>query len=250
MGLDEINKLGELGTGALLGIALILVLLLAWRFLGGENSTKRLTLIALTESVKALTAQNSAIASLDDSVNDLKRQHELSYADAARTMADVTTRREADFEKGVNTLRADIGFVPDKVGNITEVQIDTIRTALAALLAEQEARVGKRIDELADKYSDATLDIIRAEIEAMSERIVEKIDNLTEIVPEKVGQVISKTREQAADDTLAATRRGLVQSEKRGVALANENDELKKRGTGPLADTAKPPADDGHGSKE
>jgi hypothetical protein len=241
VGLDEINKLGELGTGALLGIALILVLLLAWRFLGGENSARRLTLEALTESVKALTAQNSAIVSLDDKVGDLKRQNELSYANAARTMADVTTQRKAEFKEGVDIIREDIGFVPGNVGKVTEPQIDTIRKALMEL----EERVGKRIDESAGRITEKNQDNLRIEIDTLTDNLLKKFDELTEVVPERVTKAVITALPRPADDTLADTQHALKTSEQRAVKQAMEIDKLK-RGTGPLVDLAKPPDDDGH----
>jgi DNA-binding transcriptional MerR regulator len=208
------------------------VLLIAWRFFGGSFKERTLTLEALKESVKALAAQSTVLTLLDNKVDNIQRQNEALYTAASRTMADVTTQRNTEF----NTIRADIDVVPGKVGTITEVQIDTIRTALSALLAEQEARVGGRIDELADKYSAATLEIIRAEIEAMAERIFEKIDHLAEVVPEKVGQVVLTLPR----DTLSNTQHALITSEQRAETQAQQIDVLKKRDTGPLTESPQP----------
>jgi hypothetical protein len=256
VGLDELNQLGEKPLSTLIAIALILGIIAViwqnWRQIKKDRmefEERRVTLDSTKESVNALASAVLFLKTVSEDVGTLAKQTQASFDAAHQTMRDVTTRREADFEKGVNTLRADIGFVPGKVGNITEGQIDTIRTALAALLAEQEVRMKELIDELGDRYSVATLDTVRAEFKSMTDRFNQKIEELTEVVPEKVSQAVLK-RGQATDDTLADTQHALKTSEQRAAQQANQIDQLR-RGTGPLTDTAaKPPADDGHGSKE
>ena len=94
----------------------------------------------------------------------------------------------------------------------------------------------------------------RVQIETLKHQIAEKDKQIEKLQ----GQVRAletenctlKTERIAQMGIISDMQKTLVISEQRGVELANQIDELKKRGTGPLADPAKPPADDGHEQKE
>lgn len=209
MGLDELDKLGELGIGVLMGIALILALLNAWRFLGGSFRERTITLEALKESVTALAAHSVVLKSLDDKVDDLQKQNAASFDNARLTMSDVTVRRDKEYKAGVDDIKdkidvssddikAKIEVVPTEVGKVTESQIDTIRKALA----EMEERVGRRIDDAIGKTSEVQIELIRSEIKAFSKQILEKLEALEDVVPEKVIRKIQSVESQAADSAV------------------------------------------------
>ena len=257
MGLDELNRLSELSAGAILGIVAVGLVWALIKFLGRETSRdkqeanerandaeterlrleeRKLSLESLTKSVEALASIGIILKTLSDDVKESAGQNKAAYETAQRMMTTITSRRDADFKEGVDNIRADIDVVPGKVGKVTEPQIDTIRKALQEL----EERVGKRIDESVNKFTEENQAIIRAEIEALTNHLLRKFDELTEIVPEKVSRAVLTARIPATDNTLTDTQHALITSEQRAETQAQQIDVLKKRDTGPLAETPQP----------